>query len=310
MIGEEKTTEAPVHFELYRIIKNNLSASNSRSMQYASIEPERGCKTGSVDLVLEAGKANRIFPLLAIEVKRPSERSSLLYTKKSMEQIEGYAKELQSQYSALTDGEVIRLYKLNQIQGSYTHIGDYKIQLTDDCIRSFLAGLLELYENPEQALSLSEAPPFSLEKFERELHGLTKTLVDLFEQLGQEDGFSLDHIENRRYREQSLSFGSFKGVLALVVEREEKEISKDTSYIILNLSELRNNLGTETLRELLVKLSKISCFGWIRPDKAEKSLEFTWKSLKLITAREELKPEELEAQLKEWFVELANLPRK
>ena len=307
MVIEEKSTEAPVHFELYRLIKNNLSASNSVTVQYKSVEPERGVKTGSVDLVVEARKANRIVPLLAVEVKKPSGRSYLLYTKESEKQIERYAKELQSQYSALTDGEVLRLFKLNQTVDNYTHIGDYKIQLNDNQIRRFLTGLLKLYENEKQALSLSEAPPFSLEKFERELDGLTKTLVKLFEQLGQEEekGFELEHKENRTYLEQSLSFDSFNGVLSLSVEREKKEISKDTSYILLNLLDLRNKLGTKTLSELLTKLSKISYFHWIDPDKAEKSDSFTWKPLKNITTREEPKPEELKKQLTEWFFELA-----
>jgi molecular chaperone GrpE (heat shock protein) len=305
MVIEEKSTEAPVQFELYRLIKNNLSASNSVTVQYKSVEPERGVKTGSVDLVVEARKANRIVPLLAVEVKKPSGRSYLLYTKESEKQIERYAKELQSQYSALTDGEVLRLFKLNQTVDNYTRIGDYKIQLNDNQIRRFLTELLKSYENEKQALSLSEAPPFSLEKFERELDGLTKTLVNLFEQLGQEDGFELKHKENRIYREQSLSFDSFKGVLSLSVEREKKEISKDTSYILLNLLDLRNKLGTKTLSELLTKLSKISCFLWVDPEKAEKDYEFTWKNLRDITMREEPKAEELKKQLTEWFFELA-----
>ncbi|MEM4733214.1 MAG: hypothetical protein QXD70_01645, partial [Candidatus Bathyarchaeia archaeon] len=62
MIREEKITEAPIHFELYRLIKNNLNSCSSRSIQYVAVEPERGCKTGSVDLVLEARIANKIFP--------------------------------------------------------------------------------------------------------------------------------------------------------------------------------------------------------------------------------------------------------
>lgn len=308
MEREEKSKEAAVHFELYRLIKNNLSASNLVTVQYTSVEPERGVKTRSVDLVVEARKANRIVPLLAVEVKKPSGRSYLLYKKESEKQIEGYAKELQSQYSALTDGEVLRFFKLNQTDGKYNHIDDYNIQLNDNQIRHFLTELLKLYENKQQALSLSKAPPFSLEKFERELHGLTKTLRNLFEQLGQE-GFRLEHKEKRTYREQSLSFDSFKGLLSLSLEREKKEISKDTSYILLRLSDLRNKLGTEMLRELLTKLSKISCFHWIDPDKAEKSDPFTWKYLRDITMREEPKPEELKKQLKEWFLELVKLPK-
>jgi len=309
MVREEKNTEATVHFELYRLIKDNLSASNSVMAQYTSVEPERGLKTGSVDLVIEARKANRIVPLLAVEVKKPSGRSYLLYKKESEKQIEGYAKELQSQYSALTDGEVLRLFKLNQTDGEYTHTGDYNLQINDNQIRRFLTELLKLYENEQQALSLSEAPPFSLEKFERELDGLTKTLRNLFEQLGQEDGFKLEHKETRTYLEQSLSYDSFKGVLSLSLEREKKEISKDTSYVLLHLSDLRNELGTETFRELLTRLSKISCFHWIDPDKAEKTDPFTWKPLKNIATREEPKLEDLKKQLKEWFLGLAKLSK-
>ena len=116
MLREDRSNEAAVQFELYRLIKNNMSiVSNSGTVQYDRIEPEKGVRNGSVDLVVWARKKDRLVPFLALEVKRPSLRSFLLYMEKSEKQIEGYAKELQAQYSALTDGIVLRLFKRSKL---------------------------------------------------------------------------------------------------------------------------------------------------------------------------------------------------
>lgn len=305
MLKEDRNNEAAIHFELFRLIKNNIRASNLATVQYSNVEPEMGLKTGSVDLVIEVKKRNKVLPLLAIEVKKPARRSYLLYEKRSENQIKRYTKELQSPYSALTDGQVMRFFEFNQTDGAYTHIGDYNIQLNDNQISLFLADLLRIYENEQKTLSLPEALPYNPEEFERELVGLTKTLKDLFEQLGKEEGFRLKPDEPHGiYIERKLSYNSFKDVLNLSLEREKKEASKDTSYILLNLSDLRNKIGKEKLRELLTKLSQISSFHWISPEKAETDNKFTWKNLRDITIKEEPKPEELKKQLKEWFLGL------
>lgn len=310
MIREEKSIEAAVHFELYRLFKNNMDRSNSVDVQYISVKPELSVKTGSVDLMIEARRANGKVPLLAVEVKKHTRRSGLLYEEASEKQIKRYAKELQSPYSALTDGQVLRFFAFNQTDGAFTHIGDYNIQLDDDQISLFLTDLLRIYENKQKTLSLSEAPPYSREQLEREIFGLTKTLRNLFEQIGQEDGFRLEEPKpNKRYIEHSLSFNSFKDVLNLSLEREKREASKDTSYVLLNLSDLRDKLGREKLRELLAKLSQIPSFNWINPDKAETDLKYTWKNLRDITTKEDPKPKELKKQLKEWFLELAKIPK-
>jgi len=308
MVREEKSVEAAVHFELYRLVKNNMDRFNSANVQYISVKPERSVKNGSVDLVIEARRANGLVQLLAIEVKKPTRRSALLYEEASEKQIKRYAKELQSPYSALTDGQVLRLFEFNQTDGAFAHIGDYNIQLNDDQISRFLTDLRRISENEQKTLSLLEAPPFSWERLEREITGLTKTLRNLFEQIGQEDGFRLELKPNKRYLEQSLSFNSFTDTLSLSLEREKREASKDTSYILLNLSNLRDKLGKEKLGELLAKLSEIPYFDWISPDKAETDLKFSWKNLRDITTREEPKPKKLKKQLKEWFLELAKIP--
>lgn len=309
MVREDRSNEAAVQFELYRLIKNNICiVSNSRTVHYDSIEPEKGVRKGSVDLVVWARKKDRLVPFLVLEVKRPSLRSFLLYTEKSVKQIEGYAKELQAQYSILTDGIVLRLFKRSQTDGNYIHIGNYSIELNDNKICLFLTEMLE-YDDSGKKLSMVEAPSFSRDKFERELTGLTKTLRALFEQLGLKKGFSLRHTPKPRYLEQTLSYDVFRDMLSLSLEREKRDRTKDTSFLFLSLTDLRNKLGPETLHGLLVKLSQIECFKWIKPEKAEMSDKSTWKNLRDIPIKGELKPEELEKQMDAWFMELTKLTK-
>ncbi len=302
---EQENSEAIIQFELYRLIKNNLSASNSATVKYSNIEPEKSVKAGSVDLLVEAKTDNRIIPFLAIEVKKPSGRSFRLYKEISVKQIERYARELKSPYSALVDGEVLRLFNYDQTNQDFTNLGDYLVQLFDDQIKCFLLALLRLHENKQTMLSLPKAPPFSAEKLERELSGITKMLTETFDQLGTSEGFRLVSKPNERTIGKFLSFSSFNSVLRLRVEREKRKLSEDTSFIYLELSELRDKLGTGPLKVLLTKLKKIPCFEWIKPENAEKDVGFTWKNLRDINLIEKVSTEDLKKKLTEWFLELS-----
>lgn len=307
MSGEDKKREAPIHFELYRLLKNNINACNSPIFQYTNVEPERGVRNGAVDLVIDAKMENQIAPLLAIEVKKPTAQTHnyLLHIPESKEQVEGYAEGLQSKYFALTDGDTLRLFKLKSPLGGHQHIGDYRIQLTDKCIKHFLVELRELGEGKRKTLSLPNAPAFDLARFQQELTGLSNNLKNVFEQLGDEEGFKLKFKEHPRTRELELSFDSLKGVFSLAIEREKRELPKDTSYIYIQLSGLRKKLGAETLHRFLAKLSQFSCFKWVDPSKAERGDKSTWKNLKDIIPDEELRLGELKKQLEEWFQELS-----
>jgi hypothetical protein len=125
MAKEEKSKEAPVHFELYRLISNNIEKCNSDVFRYKVVEPERTVGNGAADLVVYAEIYGQLKPFLVIEVKKPTQRSFLLYDGKSVQQIKKYAVILSSSYFALTDGKILRLSPLAG------EVGNYEMQLTD-----------------------------------------------------------------------------------------------------------------------------------------------------------------------------------
>jgi hypothetical protein len=300
MAREERSKEAPIHFELYRLIKDLMTECQSATLRYISVEPEYAVGSGTVDLVVNVKKENEITHFLGIEVKKPTLRSYLLYDLKSEQQAERYAKNLQSPYFALTDGHVLRLFNPNG------RIGNYRIQLTDDHVRHLLIEMLELGEGKRQALGFQTAP--SPEEFPKDLDKLASTLTDVFKQLEQEEGFALKPKEHERTHELQLSFGPFKKVLSLTLQREKRDRSKDTSYVLLGLSDLRKIVGKEALYELLAKLSQIPCFQWINPNNANDERKFTWKNLRDIPVNDDLQLEGLKESLVEWFSDLSKRP--
>ena len=111
-IEEENNREAIIHFELYRLLKNNLAVFTSSTIQSVIVEPEKGVSSGSVDLLILVETPDAIIPFLSIEVKRPSGKSYWLFTEESKTGRK-VLRELKSTYSALTDGEVLRLFRFN-----------------------------------------------------------------------------------------------------------------------------------------------------------------------------------------------------
>jgi len=305
-IEEENNREAIIHFELYRLLKNNLAVFTSSTIQSVIVEPEKGVSSGSVDLLILVETPDAIIPFLSIEVKRPSGKSYWLFTEESKKQVERYSRELKSTYSALTDGEVLRLFRFNAATQELTHLQDYNIKLNDEKIRNFLSGLLGLYENGQLAIPLSEMPDFDLTKFVGEIKGLTQTLIDTFDLLGNTEGFSLETKPDRRYISKLLGYGSFGKTITLSVEREEKELAQDTSFLYLELKDLRNRLGNEKLSKLLVDLKTVPYFEWIEPEKAKEEKEFTWKNLRDITLKKEVTASLLAERLREWFLKLSS----
>ncbi|MFH1328742.1 MAG: hypothetical protein ABIH76_07885, partial [Candidatus Bathyarchaeota archaeon] len=249
MPREERSDEAPIHFELYRLLKNNLSKQNSTSINYESLHPEFRINSKSLDLLINAKIDNNIRHFLAIEVKRPTMRSYLLFDSKSVQQIDYYSKNITSVYSALTDGYVFRLFGKN-----LEH--NYKIELKDHSISRLLEELLELYIGKRNSLSFPLAPPLDKEELIKERDGLVKALNEVLDNLKNEKGFKITQRLNKMTRIRTLTFGSIKKILDVAVETKKSDVITDISYVHIQLSELRSVLGRETLYEFLVKLSK------------------------------------------------------
>lgn len=302
MAREEKSKEAPVHFELFRLIRNNMDKCNSDVLRYKDVAPECSVGNGAADLVVYAEIDNGTKPFFAIEVKRPTERSFLLYDKESELQIRNYATILSTPYFALTDGDVFRLFTADG------KVGDYMMKLADEQVVEILTKLQASVKGKLE-LNLPKAPEFNTIAFEKELEEIAKTLTNVFQQLGQEEKFKVRTDEKRTAHMLKLSFDSLKDVLRLAVERE-KSLTKGKSYIDVRLTYLRRYLGTEALRELLVKLGQIQYFHWIDPNKAFGSDPNTWKDLRDASNGEKPQSDRLKKDLTDWFLTISKLLEK
>jgi len=299
MPGKDKYTEATVQFELYRLLKNNMNESYSTSIRYESIKPEFVTKNKAVDLVIDVEIDHSILHFLAIEVKKPTMRSYLLFEQESFQQIEGYAKNLDSIYFVLTDGEVLRLFSKDE------DLGNYRFELNDDSAKRLLKELLELNDGKRQTLSFLSSRSVDKEEITKERDGLVNALMEVLEHLEKEKWFKLERRETEMNRLRYLTIGSFKKIFRMGIEIDKRDISKDQSYVHLQLSDLRNKLGMETLSELLVKLSRIPAFTWVDPKAANRDDEYTWKSLKHMSFDGEPNFNSMKKQLVDWFFELS-----
>lgn len=300
MPDEDRRREAPVHFELYRLLKNNINEYHSISIQYKSVKPEYPAKNGAIDLVVEAEVDHEIRRFLAIEVKKQTMRSYLLFETESLQQVEGYAESLDSRYFILTDGDVLRLFNKDRYL-----IGNYRFGLTDNYVKRLLTDLLELNDGKLQTLNFPAAPPIDKEEIAKERDWLVRALIEVLEQLGKEKEFKLESRKTERNHLRYLTVGSSKKVFSMGIEREKRDISKDQSYIYLQLSDLRTKLGMETLHELLVKLGQIPAFTWVDPNVANRNDQSTWKNVKYIPFDGDLKLNSMKKQLLEWFLDLS-----
>lgn len=298
MPNREKTNEADIQFELYRLLRNNLNEYYSASIKYESVKPEFPIKNKAVDLVIDAEIDHAIIHFIAIEVKKPTMRSCLLSEQESIQQIEGYAKDLDSIYSILTDGYVLRLFSKDK------DLGNYRFELNNDSARCLLKELIELHDRKRKTLSFPSARSIDKEEIAKERDGLVNALIEVLERLGKEKGFKLERRETEMNRIRYLTVGSLKKIFVMGIEIEKKDVSKDQSYVHLQLSDIRGKLGMETLSDLLVKLSRIPVFAWVDPNAAKRDDKSTWKTLKHIPLNEEPNFNVIKKQLLAWFFEL------
>jgi len=298
MPGKDRSKEAPVQFELYRFLKNNLNEPYSISIRYESVKPEFAVKNKAVDLVIDAKIDHNILHFIAIEVKKKTIRSILLFQQESIQQIGSYAKNLDSTFSILTDGHVLRLFKKEK------DLGNYRFELNDDSIKRLLKELLEIFDGKRQTLSFPKAPYPNEEEIAKETDGLVKALIEVLERLDKEKGFKLEPKETETNRLRYLNVGFLKKVFRMGIEIKKRDILKDQSYVHLHLEDIRDKLGVATLRELLEKLSRIPAFNWVDPKVANRKDKFTWKPIKYTTFDGEPNFNSMKKQLTEWFFEL------
>ena len=299
MPEKDRFNEAPVHFELYRFLKNNLDKCYSTSIRYESVIPEFIIKNKAVDLVIDAEIGDIIMHFVAIEVKKPTMRSFLLFQQESVQQIGNYTKNLDPVFSILTDGYILRLFNKDN------DLGNYRFKLNDDSIKQLLKELIEIYDGKRQTLSFPSTPSLNEEMISKERDGLVRALIEVLECLDKEEGFQLERRETATNHLRYLRVGSFKKVFRIGIEIKKRDISKDQSYVHLHLADLRDKLGVETLRELLEKLSRISVFNWVNPNVAKRKEKFTWKPVKYMTFNGKQDFNSFKKQLTEWFFKLS-----
>src|SRR5678815_1796904 len=108
LVLQEKAREAPVHFELYRFIKNCVESRRAAGLtDYSKVIPERDVPgVGSADLVIERTGLPTTF--FVLEVKKKTPESMLVFDDEPRQQALGYARKLNAQFYAISDGDALR----------------------------------------------------------------------------------------------------------------------------------------------------------------------------------------------------------
>jgi hypothetical protein len=269
---EEKAREAPVHFELYRRIKNYVESKNADELvEFSKLVPEKDVPgIGSADLVLE--RTDSPAPFLVIEVKKKTPESMLVFDDDPRKQALGYANKLNAHFYSISDGDSFRLFRT----GSDKHIGDYSIALTEDFAEKLLNGLRDIYAGTSSSLPFAsiEAP---LEKVRQSTTALGRMLLNVFE------GLKRDEVVNIKQegRVTHVSVGNIGSILRLGLYPPEKA---DEDYIDVRLELLRKAFG-ERFRDVVADLSDVSGFEWMM-DGYWKTEHNKWRKLKSIAVQD------------------------
>jgi hypothetical protein len=266
----EKAREAPVHFELYRHIKNYIeSAGKSGLTKYLEVIPEKDVPgIGTADLVIEDRASEAI--LLVIEVKKKTPLSILVFDDASQEQAYAYASKLGALFYAVSDGDALRLFR----NGSTKPLGEYAISLNEDFVKNFLEGLSRLYLGKSQSLPFPLIePPFA--KIRQMASSLGRTFLHIFDDLSGKDGIRLEQHGHVAH----LYVGKVGSILRLGLYAAE---DKTEDFIDVRLELLRGVLK-DRFAEAITDLAHVSAFGWIKEGNWEKESN-KYRNLKSIAA--------------------------
>lgn len=293
IVSNTMKREALVHFELYRLLRNVLDGGRFQHSCPVHVEPERYVKSGSADLVLEFELDGR-RELVVIEVKGRT-RGLAVYDGKAEDQARAYAEHLSSKYYAVTDGQILRLFKL-----SGESIGDYEFRLEEKFVGKFLDELYKLIVGKSERLDLPKAP--SKDEVTKITNEVAEAIVEVLEELGKEKGFGLESEMKTKALMHYLSVGDLKRVFRLGTPPQGVS---GLPGVEIWLKTMRRKLDEAIIKKLMDDLSKIPGFKWAKNYSPEK--EFIYKNIFIDS---ELDIKDFKAKLKEWLVNMYKLTKQ
>ncbi len=239
--------EAEIQFELYRLIKNQIEMRNHSLEGYVGVTPEVGVGPGAADLVVEKRAEGTEVPFLVIETKRRSPQSMQVFSDPPKDQAKGYATKLHAEFYAVSDGEVLGLFRTSDDSGRY-----YAMSLDEAFVSGMLRGILDIHSGKRQDLPFpTVTPPFAA--IAAMTSGISKDLSVLFERL-QKTGL----IEvKRKGNVLWIYVGSAGAVLRLGLYGESNGDSIDVRFNLLK------NLLKDNFERMVVNLSQVPGFEWV-----------------------------------------------
>lgn len=287
IVSNTMKREALVHFELYRLLRNCLDGGKFQHLCRVRVEPERYVKGGSADLVLEFELDGR-RELVVIEVKGRT-RGLAVYNGKAEDQARAYAEHLGSKYYAITDGQILRLFKLSE-----ELIGNYKFHLEEEFVGKFLDELYKLVVGKSERLDLSEAPP--PEELGRMANKVAWAIREVLESLQGMDGFRLESEMKTKTKMYYLNVGDLKRVFRLGIPIQG---FANLPHVDIRLETIKRKLDQAAVEKLMEDLSKIPGFEWVKRFSLEK--KFVWSP---IFIGSELDINNFKAKLMEWLINM------
>jgi hypothetical protein len=269
LVVQEKSREAPVHFELYRFIKNCVESRRRAGLtDYSEVRPEKDVGSGTADLVIERTGLPTAF--LVIEVKKKTPQSMLVFDDEPQKQAEGYASKLNAHFYAISDGDALRLFRTK----SKEPLGGYSINLSEEFAKTLLEGLADIDVGKSSSLPFGHLePPF--ERVRQMTSELGKVFLNIFDDLSANGTVKLE----QKGWVKHVYVGDMGAIFRLgLYPAGEKE-----DYIDVRLELLRKAFK-ERFAEVVTNLSHVPAFNWIKEGNWEKE-PIKWRYLKSIAAQ-------------------------
>jgi hypothetical protein len=284
---EKEIREAPIHFELYRHLKNNLPSDIFEGIKFVDVIPEIPVDGKAADLVIEAFVGEMRTKFLVLEVKRRTKDGLTIFGSPAEEQAKEYARKLGAIYYAITDGQGLRLFRASDDKS----FGDYELTVSENNAKELLKGLAYLHCGDNSRLPFTSLKN-PREEIEKESKGVTQVLVELFSELSGKETIT---IENRGSSKR-LNIGS-KHVLTLEIHEETNK-----NCFTIWLKAIKDTLGLDESIEIVRKLCDLPGFQFVC-DRKLKFNSFTPVYIKDV-ATEEPNLHQLKEGLRSWLLKL------
>ena len=279
-------SEAEVQFELYRLLTNLISA-QAFEIEFVRVQPERVTKEGkAADLVLLVKRNGAEVPEVVFEIKKPTDRSVLVFDEEAVQQAQGYVKSLDASLSVVMDGRYLRAFSK-----SGTSLGVYRFDVNPDSIRKLLVGIASLLSGKASTLPLEAAQQPNEQAAADELAVIQPAFIKSFDKASKVPGYSQSRHDNGRIIDLAVAGHR---IMALQLNQDPSKVT-----LVIWLEGLREALGP-SFGQFMQRLSGSQGFAWLKS--RELDGPYSARGLRAVAAEADL--DSILAELRAWLVDV------